>query len=109
MASDHALLTIIILIIREYIQIKKCIIVKDSEKEKIFIKKVIKAIKDINTSNLLDAISLKSTVCSFAQSLDIIQEKNLKIVNIIKYSKSWWNVKYSKDLKKYRAFKSIKD
>jgi len=34
-------------------------IVKDSEKEKIFIKEVIKAIKDINTSNLLDAISQK--------------------------------------------------
>jgi len=66
LALDHALLTIIIPIIKEHIQTKKHIIVKNSKKEKIFIKEVIKAIKDINTSNLLDAISFKSTVCSFA-------------------------------------------
>jgi len=47
-------------------------IVKDSEEEKSFVKEVIKAIKDIDTGNLLDAISFKSTVCFFAQSLDII-------------------------------------
>jgi len=85
---DHVLLTIIIPIVEEYIQIKKYMIVKDSKKEKTFVNEVIKAIKDIDTSNLLDAIFFKSAVCSFAWFLDIIWEKNSKIVNITKY-KSW--------------------
>ena len=72
LALDHTPLTITIPIIKEYIQTKKYMIVKDSEEEKTFVKEVIKAIKDIDTSNQLDAISLKSTVCFFARSLDII-------------------------------------
>ena len=106
---DHALLTITIPIVEEYTQIKKYMIVKDSKKEKTFINEVIKATKDINTSNLLDAISLKSAVCFFAWSLDIIWEKNSKIINITKHLKSWWDVKCSKDLEMYRLSKHIKD
>ena len=106
---DHAPLIITIPIVKKHIQTKKYTIVKDSKKEKTFIKKVIKAIKDINTSNLLDTISLKSTVCSFTQSLDIIWEINLKIINITKHSKGWWDAKYSKNLEKYRVSKSIEN
>jgi len=65
LALDHTLLTITIFIVKEHIQTKKCTIVKDSEEEKTFINEVIKTIKDINTNNLLDAISLKSAVCFF--------------------------------------------
>ena len=102
LALDHTLLTITIPIIEKYIQTKKYTIVKNSKEEKIFINKVIKAIKDINTSDLTNVVSLKNIVYSFAYSLERIWEKNTKIINITKYSKSWWNTNYSRDLKKYR-------
>jgi len=66
LASDHILLIITILIVKEYIQMKKHIIVKNNKEEKIFINKVIKAINNINISNLSDVISLENIVCSFA-------------------------------------------
>jgi len=69
---DHTLLTIILPIIKEYIQTKKCMIVKDSKKEKTFINEVTNAIKNIDTSNLSDIIFLENAVCTFAYSLDII-------------------------------------
>jgi len=89
LTSDHFLLTIILPIVKEHIQTKKHMVVKDSKEEKTFINKVINAIKDIDTSNLSDIISLKNAVYTFACSLDIIWEKNSKIVNITKHSKSW--------------------
>jgi len=66
LASDHVLLIITILIVKEHIQMKKYIIVKNNKEEKIFINKVIKAINDIDISNLSDVISLENIVCSFA-------------------------------------------
>jgi len=72
MALNHTLLTITILIVEEHIQTKKCTIIKDSEEEKIFVNEVIKAIKDINMSNLSNVISLKNVVCSFIYSLERI-------------------------------------
>jgi len=72
LVSDHALLTITILIIKEYIQMKKHMIIKNSKEEKIFVNKVIKAIKDIDTSNLFNVISLENIVCSFTCSLERI-------------------------------------
>ena len=84
-------------------------IVKDSEEEKIFVNEVIKAIKDINTSDLYNVVSLENIVCSFIHSIERIWEKNSKIINITKYSKSWWNMNCSRDLEKYRSSKYIKD
>jgi len=72
LTSDHSLLTITLSIIEEHIQTKKHMVVKDSKEEKTFINKVINVIKDIDTSNLSDVISLKNTVYTFACSLDII-------------------------------------
>jgi len=69
---NHALLTITIPIVEEHIQTKKYIIVKDSEEEKIFVNEVIKAIKDINMSDLSNVVSLENVVCSFTYSLERI-------------------------------------
>ena len=109
LASDHAPLTITILITKEHIQTKKCMIVKNSEEEKIFINKVIKITKDIDMSDLSNVVSLENVVCSFTYSLERIWEKNSKTINITKYSKSWWNVNYSRDLEKYRSSKHIEN
>jgi len=65
---DYTPLTIIIPIVKKHIQTKKHMIVKDSEEEKIFVNEVIKAIKDINTSNLSNVVSLENIVCSFIHS-----------------------------------------
>ena len=56
---DHAPLTITIPIIKEHIQTKKQMIVKDSKKERIFVKELIGAIKDIDTNDLPDVDHLK--------------------------------------------------
>ena len=45
LSSDHMPLMVNIAIIKEYIQIKKCIIVKNSKEEKNFINKLIEIIK----------------------------------------------------------------
>jgi len=71
----HAPLKITIPIIKENILTKKHIIVKYSKKEKTFVNKIIKVIKDIDMSNLSNVISLESVVCSFTWSLEIIWEK----------------------------------
>ena len=60
-------------------------------------------------SDLSNVVSFKNVVCSFTHSLERIQKKNSKIVNIIQYSKSWWDVNYSRDLEKYRSSKHIED
>ena len=84
-------------------------IVKESEEEKTFVNEVIKAIKYINTSNLSNVISLKNVIYAFARSMERIWEKNLKIVNITKHSKSWWDMNYRRDLEKYRLSEHIKN
>jgi len=41
--------------------------------------------------------------------MENIWVKNLKVVNIMKHSKSWWNMNCSKNLDKYRASKCIEN
>ena len=72
LALDYASLTITIFVIKKHIQTKKYITVKNSEKKKIFVNEVIKAIKDINMNNLSNIVSLKNVVYSFICSLERI-------------------------------------
>ena len=60
-------------------------------------------------SDLSDIISLENIVCTFIHSMERIWEKNSKIINITKHSKSLWDMNCKKDLKKYRSSKHIKD
>ena len=84
-------------------------IVKDSNKEKFFVNELIKAIRELNTNSLSDVNSLESTIITFAYSIKDIWGKKSKVINIIKYSKSWWNANCSRDLKKYKATKHIEN
>ena len=66
-------------------------------------------IREINTSDLSDIKSLENVVHALAYSMKSIWEKNSKIVNITKHSKSWWDANYSRDLEKYKLIKHIKN
>jgi len=78
---NHALLIITILIVKEYIQTKKHTIVKDSDKEKNFVKELIDAIKDIDMSILSNSNYLEKVVLNLTSLVKRTWAKNLKIVN----------------------------
>jgi len=63
-------------------------IIKDNEEEHTFVKELIKAIRNINTNNISNVDYLDNIVLKFASSMENIWVKNLKVVNITKYSKS---------------------
>jgi len=96
-------------IFKEYIQTKKCIIIKNSEKEKNFTTELIKAIKRIYTDNITSKEVFKQIIHEFANNMDRIWFKNSKIVNITKYSKSWWNKECNRELERYQALKHVRD
>jgi len=89
LSLDHAPLTVTILI--EHQHMNNCIqsIPKGSKEEKLFIKDLIKDISSINTSNISDIYSLGNAINSFPSIVKRSWEKNSKIVNILKHSKSW--------------------
>jgi len=72
-----------------------------------FIKDLIKNISSINTSNLYDIKSLENIVDLLTCIIERAWDKNFKIVNISKYLKSWWNMSCSKDLERYKSFRSL--
>lgn len=88
LTSDHVPLTIIIPIVKESINITKCLITKDSKEEAFFIKEVTISVRSLNMSNLLDITSLDRVVNKFASAINNAWKKNSKIINIIKYSMS---------------------
>jgi len=74
-----------------------------------FIKDFISSIRNLHTSNLSDKDSLERVVNKFTKVVKCAWEKNSKIVNITKYSKSWWNDNCSRDLERYRLTRSLED
>ena len=107
--SDHTSLTITIPIIEESVILSKHFIIKDSEEEVAFIKDIIISIRNLNTSNLSNITSLDNVVDKLANNVKSAWEKNSKIINIMRYSKSWWNKDYSRDLRNYRSSKNLED
>ena len=87
--SDHTPLIITTPISEEHIKSSKRSIIKNSEEETSFIKDLISLIRNLHTSNLLDKDSLERVVNEFAEAVEYAWEKNSKIVNITKHSKSW--------------------
>ena len=85
---DYAPLTITIPIVKDNVNTTKCLITKDSKEEVSFVKKVIASVGNLNMSSLPDIASLDSVVNEFASAVNNIWEKNSKIINVTKYSKS---------------------
>ena len=61
---------LLILIFEEHIQTKKHSLVKDSNEEKKFINELINYICEINTSNILDIVSLESPIQTIAYTTE---------------------------------------
>ena len=61
-SSDHTLFIVDIFIIKEFVQDKRCIIIKNSKEKEKFTSKLMKTIKKINISQLVDKNSLKLAV-----------------------------------------------
>ena len=109
LSSDHTSLTITIPIIEEHINLSKYSIGKGSEEEVFFIKDVSWIFRNLNTSNILDSTSLDKLINDLAQENEHTWGKHLKIVKIIKHSKSLWNNKCSCNLEIYRMTRSLDD
>ena len=103
--SDYAHLTIIIPITEEHVISSKHF----SEEESIFIKDLTNSIRNIDTSNISDIASLDRAVNKFVSIVEVTWENNLKVINITRHSKSWWDKSYSRNLEKYRLSKSLED
>ena len=109
LTSNYAPFTINIHIFEEYVQIRKWTLVKNSEEEDHFLEDLIEVIKKIDTANLWSMEALESAIQLFIYHMDKIWYKYLKITNITKYSKKWWDENYQRDLDTYRQTKHIED
>ena len=102
------LLTIIIPIADEHINICKCTFIKDSVEEVKFINEVIALFSKVDTSSISNVYNLDEVVSSWVDIVSHSWSRHSKPINITKCSKSWWNNNCSQDLASYRSSKSIK-
>ena len=107
LTSDYTPLTITIPIVEEYITTCKRTIIKNSDEEDKFIKEIIPSFAKLNLSNISNISDLEKVVLDFVNIIDCTWMKYLKLVNITKHSKSWWNDKCNCELENYRSSKSI--
>jgi len=96
-------------IVKEHVNLTKCLISKDSEEESSFINDVSLVFRSLNMSNISYSTSLDKIINDLVQEIENAWEKHLKIVKITKHSKSWWDNKCSSNLEKYRMLKSLED
>ena len=71
-SSDHILLTINISINENFIQNKKCTIIRNGKEEEKFITKLTNALKSIDISNILSRESLKGIIQEYIEISDSI-------------------------------------
>ena len=107
--SNYIPLTVNIVIFEEFIQSKRCTLVKNSKEEDKFIVELIEATKRLNMENIQSKEVLEHIVQTFTECTEQIWYKNSKIINITKYSKAWWDENCHRDLDDYRHSKRIED
>jgi len=64
-------------------------LVKNSSKEKFFIKELIEAIERLNMENIQSKKVLEQIVQLFASNTERIWYKHWQVINITKHSKNW--------------------
>jgi len=89
LSSDHTPLTITISISEEIIIIHKNSIKKDSNKEAQFLEDTTNIIKNLNVSNLSDIHMLENIINNLTHKVDKVWNRNMKLTNIMRHSKSW--------------------
>jgi len=72
LTSDHALLTITIPIAKINIDLQKRAIIKNSDKEDLFIKEVIASFAKLDTLNILEKHQLEKVVTDFANIIESV-------------------------------------
>ena len=87
--SDYIPFTINISIFEEHIQTRKQTLVKNRKEEENFMKELSEAIKRLNMNNIQNIEVLEHVVQLFANDIERIWYKHLKVVNITKHSKNW--------------------
>ena len=109
LTSNYAPLSVTIPIVEKDINSFKFSIAKNSKEEIVFIKDVITSIKSLDISNLSNINRLENVVNTFASHIERMWEKNSKLVNITRYSKSWWNKDCNQCLRNYRMSRNLED
>jgi len=107
--SDHAPLTVTILIVEKCIERDKHLIPKNSKKEADFINEIRAFFSKMDASTVTTIDKLEEVISKFANIVNCAWLKHLKPVRITKHSKNWWNNKCSQDLAKYCLSRSIED
>ena len=109
LTSDHAPITVNILIVEECIHTMKQSLTKNSKKEDHFIEELTNFIKNLKTNSILNSNTLEEIVNSLAINIDSIWHKHSKNINIIKHSKVWWDNNCWRNLNIYRQSKQLED
>ena len=85
---NHASLMVTIPIMEENINSTRFSIAKNSEEETSFIKDVSSLIRNPDVSNLSNINRLENIINSLTSNIECAWEKNSKLINISRYSKS---------------------
>jgi len=101
LTSDHAPISVDILIFNEHISTKRQSLIKNSNEENHFLEELIYFIKRLDTSSIHSIKTLENIVQILAINIENIWLKYSKIVNIPKHSKAWWDEDCQSNLNKY--------
>jgi len=101
--SDYTPLTVDTTIIKKHIQTKKHIVIKNSEEEKNFLAKLIESIKGLSIEHISNKKNLEEIIQEFTNDTEKIWFRYLKIVNITKHLKLWWNKECQREIERYRV------
>ena len=84
-------------------------IIKNSKEEVNFIAEIVELIKRLNTNHINSKKDLECIIQYFANSMDSSWYKHLKMANITKHSKVWWNENCQRNLKIYRESRHLEN
>ena len=109
LTSDHAPITVDILIFKKHVPLIKQSLIKNSDEKNHFVDKLINSIKNLKMDSIQSTEALEDIVYLFTNNIKGIWHKHSKKVNITKHSKAWWDNNCHRNLNMYRQSKHLKD